>query len=191
MQKPNLFIDFDDTSVMSSKAFCDTYNSMFKFFHTFKPADYKINTSWDFIDVCPLLKENNITTAQIFGMHQFYEHLDFFPNAKLVIRALSEKYNLCLVTIGTDDNIYHKVKFVKERMPFIKNKIYIVNGEVMDKSIVKMTEDDVFIDDHQDNLNSTMAGHKIIFGDIKPWNKDFQGVRASNWLDVMKILNKI
>lgn len=196
MIKSKLFIDFDDTLVQSSKAYCLTYNDLFINNPNFVTADYTKNNDWNFAEVCPLMKNN---TEVLFSHPLFFDNLEFFPNAIEVLHKLQKKYEIYIVTIGTLKNLELKAKFIHKKLPFIKNIILLSNeGCKMDKSIVNMqgTNDinNIFIDDNENNIFSqdkTPNLMKYCFGNEKPWNskwKSMGGKWLNDWNEVGKEL---
>lgn len=188
MNKINLFLDIDNTITQSTKAFCSLYNDIYKYHKDFKQANWEKVNKWDFTDECPLCENVEL----MFADKRFFNRLNFIDkNMKETLFNLDKKYNITLVSIGTYGNIALKSIWVAQNIPFIKNSIFIINkGCKMDKSIIKMTEDDILIDDHQDNLFSSSAGTKICFADLgkKEWNEKWDGLFVNNSLDLLKII---
>ena len=118
MTKPKLFLDVDDTLTMSTKAYCDTYNFLYKHNPLFKPADYTKNNDWNFAIECPLAKDK---TEMIFGSTYFFDLLEPFPNAKEVLLQLKEKYQIIFLSIGTYDNIALKTNYLADNFGFIND----------------------------------------------------------------------
>ena len=186
MSKRKLFIDFDSTIVDSISAFCDSYNKLYRDHPRFIPATPCKVEKWNFKDQCPLVED----TAKIFASELFFRNVDFINgNTKEIIEQLCEKYDVILITIGSLQNIALKSMWLYDYLPCIKEHIFLVNnGCKMDKGIVDMEGDTIFIDDVDSNLKSTNAKHKIIFGDIYDWNVDSQYPRAFNWTDLSRLL---
>lgn len=182
--KPNLFIDFDSTLVDSIETFCEVYNVLYSFHPDFIPADYAKIQRWDFKDICPLIDDVN----EIFSSPIFFALLDFFEDAKEVIKQLNEKYNIIICSIGTPENIALKAIWLKKNLPFVHNYILIHNkGNIMNKSIINM-EGGIIIDDVASNLESSNASRKICFGQVYPWNERWQGERVKNWKEIGSLL---
>ena len=103
--------------------------------------------------------------------------------------------NITIVTIGTEDNIEKKRKFIKDKFSFNIDLIGIENHGRSNKSSVDM-RDGVFIDDHVDCLHSSNAKIKILiktnenaeWSKIEP-NEDIYVV--NNWYEVYSILDFI
>lgn len=192
MNKKKIFIDIDNTITNSTKAFCHCYNLFYNFESDFVPADYQLVDKWDFCDQCTLIKSTN-EVERIFGMQTFFANLEFInSNTKEILQKLNEKYHIILTSIGSYQNISLKSDWVHKNLPFIKDSIFYVNGgSIMDKSIINMEYNSFFIDDVSKNLNSVKSvqqSHKICFGDIHSWNKNWNGVRCLDWDDIGKKL---
>jgi len=111
------------------------------------------------------------------------------PDAYEVLQELNEKYKIIIASIGTYSNIFRKSLFIKEKLPFIKNSVLLVNdGVQMTKEIVKMGKGAIFIDDVKSNLDSSDATLKMCFGGVKAWNEQWEGLRISNWQSVRNYL---
>jgi 5'(3')-deoxyribonucleotidase len=187
MNKQKLFLDYDGVLVDSITSFCRTYDLLYYYNEKWKPANPEKVNRWDFKDECPLL-DGVSDIEYIFAHQSFFNLLHLFPNARTVIEALEQKYNIYIVTIGTLDNLSLKAKWINQNLFNIDNVILLNNCDCkMDKSIVNM-EGGILIDDHEDNLFSSNASRKICFGKKYDWNKNWQGERAADWLEVEKLL---
>lgn len=186
--KPKLFVDFDSTIVASIKAFCQTYNQLYKYNKGFKPADWTRVNRWDFSDQCPLL-ENKEAINNIFSSKHFFKRLEFMPNAKEIIYKLHKNYDIIIVTIGSHINLARKSMWIYQNLGFIKDMILIYNEKnKMDKSIVNMGKNSILIDDVASNLESVNAEIKICYGKYYPWNANWNGLRAYDWETVYSLL---
>jgi len=183
--KNAIFLDFDSTISHSVKAFCSTYNIIYKNHPNFKPADYTKNISWNFTIECPLI--NN--PLDIFSNSIFFNGLEFMPNAEEVIKELNNKYKIIICSLGCYDNISLKSQWIKNNMPYIKDAILLTNqGIKMDKGIIQMGyEDSIFIDDVESNLRSSNCPRPILFGSKFLWNEKWisEGLEwCKDWLEV-------
>ena len=57
----------------------------------------------------------------------------------------------------------------------------------MGKGVIDM-QNSIQIDDHVDNLDSTNAEYKIVFGDVYDWNRGSSYTRAFTWEDIEGLL---
>ncbi|EQB4340953.1 5' nucleotidase, NT5C type [Clostridium botulinum] len=187
MIKQKLIVDFDGVIVNSIKSYCKTYNNKYKNHPQFKVADYTKLQQWDCQDECPLEKQAEV----IFSNKDFFNNLEFMPNAKEIIEKLSKEYHIIICSIGTPENISYKSLWIKENLPCIKDTILISNQECfMDKSIVNM-KDCIFVDDNANNLNSSNADIRICFGKEYSYNKDWDGTKAYNWKNLYKLVHQL
>lgn len=183
MPKDKLILDFDDTQVETTKAYCDTYAILYKNHLDFKEPNWRNNDKWDFSTECPLEKN----PESIFKNKLFFDNLEFKPYAKEVIERLSNTYEIIICTIGTHLNISLKVLWLEKHLPIVKDIVPIINeGVKMDKSIINMSGA-TFIDDNQSNLFSSNADRKILFkpnNKTLPWNENWIGETVTNWLEL-------
>lgn len=181
MNKQKLFADFDSTIVSSLEAYVKCYNILYNQHPNFIKADSEKVQRYDLKDQCPLIE----SPLSIFKHPLFFQLLEFMPNAEEIIKQLTEKYQVIICTIGCWDNIYHKTQFIKNRMPYIKDAVLLTNNGIkMDKSIVSMGDDSIFLDDIISNLISSDSGRKILYGKKYDWNKEWAGEHCLNWLEV-------
>ena len=179
-----LILDFDGVLVDSIQTYCSIYNQKYKDHPDFKYADYTKLQQWDCLDQCPLEKQAEV----IFSSKEFFDNLEFMPNAKETIEKLSHKFHIVVCSIGTPENIAYKSLWLKDNLPFVKDTILISNQDCfMDKSIVNMNNC-IFIDDNANNLKSSNAGIKICFGKEYPYNKDWCGFRVNDWEDTYELI---
>jgi len=181
--KQKFYIDFDDTLVQSSKRFCELYSEIYSDDLDFIKPNYRLNDKWGFEIECPLLKKRNkYTVEDLFGMKEFFKGLELQHDAYDVVRELNKKYDLCLVSIGTMNNLQHKAKYIGDKLSFIDNVVLIYNkGSEMNKSIVNCPEDSIFMDDVFKNLLSVRSVHNYVYGVEKPWNVESSYKRLLNY----------
>lgn len=177
-------MDFDDTIVNARKGYCDVYATLYSGCKDYTHPNWKEIDQWDLRQSCPLAK------IDIFEHDLFFYDLEFKQDAYGELETLSKDFEVIICTIGTYKNIAKKSKWIKNRLPFIKQSIFINNGyNHMNKSIINMSGS-IFVDDVSSNLISTNAEEKICFGEKFAWNKDWKGTRCENWKDLMDHIYK-
>jgi 5'(3')-deoxyribonucleotidase len=182
--KRDLFVDFDGTICNTIKAIVELYNEDFKYYKKFKPLEwYQINT-WDFLE-CKCAKPEYIN--MYFNQPRFYERLEFMESAKEVLDKLKEKFNIHIVSMGYSPNLKGKELWIKENIPYA-DFIGVNFKEHDDKAHVIMGVDSILIDDSAVNLETSNADIKICYGDIYPWNENYQGIRKFNWTEIYDFL---
>jgi len=180
----------DNSITNSTKSFCESYNILYKYHKNFIPADYKLVDTWNFENQCKLLK-SEADVLEIFETPIFFKLLKLInDNTYEVARELNEKYHIIIVSIGTPMNLSRKALYLQETLPFIKDYALLYNENCkMNKEIIKMDyPDSIFIDDHVDNLISSNAINKYVFGKDYPWSKTDDYYRLWNWTDVAEKL---
>lgn len=192
--KQKFFIDFDDTMVCSSEGFYQTYKQWFGHLPEFKETNIKDNNDWNFINCCPLLEGNTENVNDIFASKDFFNNLEPQPHCQDILNKYKDVYDYVLVSIGTPWNLKHKMDYVNMYFPMVQDLILLNTKHLkMNKSLVNMSGiGNVFLDDHQDNLNSAEVSNSVLFKSmgIKKWNKDWQGISVTNWDGVDSLLNK-
>lgn len=185
MSKIKLFVDIDNTIINTNKAFCEVYNSLYRFHPDFKKADYTKVTNYSFSCECPLVSN----PLELFEEELFFDVCEFInDNTYEVLKELNQKYKIIVLSIGTPKNLANKAYWLEEKLPFINDYILINNSNcIMDKSIVN-AEDSIIIDDMPSNLRTSNAETKILFGKIFSWNNGWQGEHCMNWGEVRRRL---
>ena len=110
----------------------------------------------------------------------FFGNLEVIPDAQEVVKELSEKHKVYVVSAATEfpNSLKEKYDWMSKYFPFISWKNFMLCG---DKSIVK---GDVMIDDHEKNL-ATFDGERLLFDAIH--NKLLtQYHRVNNWQEIHK-----
>lgn len=110
----------------------------------------------------------------------FFANLEVIPDAQEVVKELSEKHKVYVVSAATEfpNSLREKYDWMEKHFPFISWKNFMLCG---DKSIVK---GDVMIDDHDKNL-IPFDGEKLLFDAMH--NKLLTGYhRVHNWQEIHK-----
>jgi len=194
--KRDLYIDFDSTIVNSDKAICEIYNETYKDYEGFKPADWRKHENWAYRTICPLIHQHEENPVQVvkdyFGSQAFFDHLEFYNDAKEVIGRLKDKYKVIICTSAFPMNASRKVLWIEEHLPEVDEIIILINksGNGYGKERVAMMEEDaIFIDDHPKNLHSTKASQKYLFKFKETdYNGDWDGPVVSSWKEVESLL---
>ena len=194
--KRDLYIDFDSTIVNSDKAICEIYNETYKDDAEFVPAEWMKHQNWAYTHICPLIHKHEENPVQVvkdyFGSQAFFDHLEFYDDAKEIISKLTEKYKVIICTSAFPMNASRKVLWIEEHLPEVDEIIILINksGNGYGKSRVAMMEEDaIFIDDHPKNLYSTKASQKYLFKFKETdYNSDWDGPVVSSWKEVESLL---
>ncbi|MCH4886539.1 hypothetical protein EZV73_03115 [Acidaminobacter sp. JC074] len=194
--KKDLYLDFDSTIVNSDKSFCRIYNTHYKDYENFVPADWTKHSNWAYKNICPLIHEHEehpIKTIQdYYGSKEFFDHLEFYDHAYDVLSKLKEKYKLIICTSAFPMNASKKVLWIEEHIPQVDEIIILIDksGNGYGKARVAMMEDDaIFIDDHPKNLHSTNASRKYLFKFKETdYNGDWDGEIVSSWKEIESLL---
>lgn len=143
--------------------------------------------TWEFKE---LSLTNKDYILSYFDQPRFFENVEFMDNAFEVISdLLKAEYEICIVSIGTQQNLLGKEIWIKEHIPDIAF-IGIDSSKYKDKSHIDMSNG-IFIDDEKRYLDSSNAKIKICFGDEYDWNKECNCIRCNNWYDVKRYMEKL
>lgn len=153
--KIDLFLDFDDTICLTSKQFVKLANKKYK-----KEEDWNNINRWDFKDLYPEITNNDIDS--IFSSEDFFVDLELCESCLDSINHIKNLANIHIATIGTDNNLKNKMKWIKENLNIDFNFNGILDTGINDKSSIDMSGA-IFVDDRTDNLRSSNANIKILY----------------------------
>ena len=105
--KTNIFIDFDNTIVNSTKAFIDVYKYRFPFIN----INYMDIENYDFKPHLNISKEE---ICSIFCSDDFYDKLELYQGVEEILKLIkdSELFNVILITNCSPESIPQKIKFL-------------------------------------------------------------------------------
>ena len=192
----------------SIDAIISLYNDDFQAYpdyHHIKSSD--IHT-WNF-------EECNCGSNEIFDTYfntpRFFNNLKFMEHADTFIWLLSYQFDFVIVSHGNYPNLQLKKKWIDRNLKISINGTKMVNqGSVDfigvdfkdydDKSHVDMS-DGIFVEDTYDNLITSNAKHKIVFGEQYPWNIENEVncetglgecyTRCKNWMELYQEIIRI
>ena len=112
----------------------------------------------------------------------FFEHIPVNEDAIEVVKKLTERYEVFIVSAATEfpNSLKEKIGWMEQHFPFITWKHIVFCGHK------HMIQADYLIDDHEKNLH-TFTGTPLLF--TAPHNvhiTDFK--RVNNWKEVEKLL---
>ena len=179
----NLYVDFDGVIVNTIKAIVTLYNEDFQYYRKFKPVDWQEINTWDF-EEC-ICADKKILDSY-FNMPRFFNLLGFMDSAYEAINKMKLHFHLIIVSMGYRPNLVGKSVWIKDNLPF-SDFIGVDMKEYVDKKHIDMS-DGIFIDDSMNNLVTSNAKHKILFGSSYPWNENWRGKRCQNWMELEEYL---
>ena len=188
MKNKKIYIDYDSCMVDSVKAICDLYNEDFRFYKDFIKINPKDVYTWDFYE---LKCSNPAYLNTYFTQPRFFEKVDFFPNCEKTLAYLKNMgYDISIVSLGYYPNLILKKEWCKNKIPYA-NFIGIDFDLCSDKSIIDMTDGEMFIDDNSKYLKSSNCKRSVMFGDKKQWNEDWIGEKLKSWENLHIQENKL
>lgn len=152
------------------------YNEDFKYYSDYKYILPEQIKTWDFEELDCASREYINT---YFNQQRFFDRLNFMPQAYETLRKFALQGEVIIVSSGYNPNLRAKEKWCKEHLPFCQF-IGVNLKEYKDKSHIDMN-DGLFIDDSAHNLKTSNADTKICYGEIYPWNKEWNGKHCWDW----------
>lgn len=205
MQKPKLYLDFDGVISNSIEAITTLYNDDFQAYPDFHPIMPEDIHTWNF-EECKCA--NSDTFNMYFNTPRFFDNLKFMDRADTFIWLLSYQFDFIIVSHGNYPNLQLKKKWIDRKLKLFINDTKMLNQGVVDfigvdfhdhddKSHVDMS-DGIFVEDTYDNLVTSNAKYKIIFGEQYPWNANNEiecssgsYTRCKNWMELYQEILRI
>ncbi len=112
----------------------------------------------------------------------FFSDLEVFPHAQEVVKTLSEKYEIFIVSAAVEfpNSLLEKYNWLRLYFPFIPWTHMVFCG---DKSIV---HGDIMIDDHSRNFKN-FEGEKLLFHSMHNTQENTYK-RVKDWKEIYEIL---
>lgn len=164
------FLDFDETLVFSLDAVCELYAKRFSQLYqdlgltlprSIDIQEWNLNQYFPFVD----------NALDFFRDEEMFKILKPMEDPQILL-DIAKKRDTTIVTLGTHQNIELKSRYISKTWPGVKT-VYIYNGEnsVANKSIINM-QGGLLADDNKDNLLTSNADYKFIFGIERNYNKN-------------------
>lgn len=184
---------------------CNIYNEDFKAYPGFQKINPKQVQTWNF-------EECNCASSDVFDMYfntpRFFENLQFMKHADTILWLLSYQFNFTIVSHGNTPNLKLKNEWIIKNFKHLIGNSKMMNNAYVnfigvnfkdhsDKSHVDMSGS-IFVDDSYKNLLTSTASHKIVFGEVFPWNEEnekasgeYKYVRCKNWIELYQEISRI
>lgn len=184
--KLKIYIDFDGVIANTIETIVSLYNEDFRYYKNFKKIEWFNVKTWDFSE-CNCASAEYINTY--FNQPRFFKNIHLMDYVCFSLHLLNqEKYDITIVSSGYSPNLKAKEECIKKLFPFCKF-IGVNLKYYKDKSHIDMS-DGIFIDDSENNLITSNAKYKVCFGEIYPWNENWNGIRYKNWVDTVHYIIK-
>jgi 5'(3')-deoxyribonucleotidase len=140
----------------------------------------------------PLIKtdEELAELFKLFDHPRFYDKAITYKNAIKVINELSMQNDICIISKHMESRKNLTRKWIYENFPSIK---LIFVDDFRDKGqVLKNFGADIIIDDRIDALESCegIVPYRICFGNYQ-WNEQYNGLRATDWSELYKMIRNI
>lgn len=186
----NIYIDFDGVIVNTVKAVVELYKEDYKRYDGFEDIKWQDIDTWNFEELKLASKE---AIDGYFNTSRLFDKLEFMSNALDTILELAKENKVYIVTMGEDENIRLKEKWFKRILGGKEAKNIELIGcdfkEYSDKSHIDMSGA-LFIDDSYNNLSTSNASWKLLFGEVHEWNRDWHGDKVKDWNEVLEYIRK-
>lgn len=193
--KITLYIDADDTIMLSSVAVIDILNEKYNIIPKKTIDDLR---DWGYRSIYGRLSKEE--KDAIYESDEFYDKVKIDPDFLNFYKTNHKFFDFVIVTKGTAINIKKKQKFLKSVLgngfDYIGMSIDVNETDLskkFDKSSVNMKHG-IQIDDRTDALAKTNAPIKILYrhNTDMTWNRDYDGINnlyaANTWKEIIEIL---
>lgn len=158
IEKQTIYMDVDDVILNTRDTIIQLIRNKYK--TEDKEENMKQEKSWNFKTTYRNLSEKELLS--FFDSNEFWDNVKYKKSfLKILESGILDKYNLILVTKGSEKNIQLKFNYLSKKMNF-NNIGYIGVEEKEDKAKVKMYEG-IQIDDNYNFLKNTDARIKILY----------------------------
>lgn len=175
-QKKKIAIDMDEVMADPIAKFIQLYNRDCALELTLEQLHGK-----EIYEAVP--EEHKDKVWEYINAEGFFRDLEVIPGSQEVIKELTEKYEVFIVSAGMEfrNSLIDKFDWLHDHFPFISWKNYVLCG---DKSIIGA---DVMIDDRPKNLITFSGERKLLF--TSPHNVHLtEYERVSTWQEVREKL---
>lgn len=159
--------------------------------------DYTKNIvkTWNFHDAISNITEKDV--ENLFASDLFWREVKFIEGAKEFVNDYFDR--IVVVSIGDARNQLRKIEFLNKHFPNIAMLPVVTKvnkDKIIGKHLIRMTENDIFIEDSASNLNTNFAGLNILFNDKGDfdceWNRNIQvkHSKATNYLEIRKLIEE-
>ena len=125
---------------------------------------------------------------KLFDHTEFYKEAITYENAIEVVNKLSMQNKVIIISKHMNSRKPLSIEWVSRTFPTV-DIVFVDNFE--DKGEI-LKGFDIIVDDRIDALESCkdIVPYRICYGDYY-WNKDYKGLKLTNWLNLERIINKI
>lgn len=160
-------------------------------------VDYTKNTvkTWNFQDAIPNITERDV--ENLFASDLFWREVKFIEGAIEFVNDYKDR--IVDISIGDYRNQLKKIEFLNKHFPNIAMLPVVTKvnkDKIIGKHLIRMTENDIFIEDSASNLNTNFAGLNILFNDKGDfdceWNKNIlvDHRKATNYSEIRKLVEE-
>lgn len=188
--KGRIFLDFDSTMANSIKAICHAFSVIDGIKY-----DHSLVNTWNFHNVISYANDRSIES--MFNSHLFWDNLELYKGVKEFIEKYKDR--IIIVSIGSIENQTKKIPWIHKNIGRLDMLPVITNMSVypktLDKTFIRMNENDIYIEDSAMHLNLSTAGLNILFSDRGfdcEWNFDcvVRHTKSDCWYDIMELVQE-
>lgn len=184
--RSTIIIDLDGVVFDTITQITNLYNYDHVMYKEFTPVHAEDVKTWEFKE---LFLETPDVIDKYFNTPRFFENLPLMKSAEWIISKLAEEYKIVFCSSGSYPNLQLKRRWLSKHYPSA-DFIPVELPTYKDKSGVDMSNA-IFVDDCAHNLETSNAEHKICFGEVYDWNKDWNGIRCKDWEAVYQYVKEL
>lgn len=184
-EKRRLILDADDTVMDTTRTIVALYNEDFRAYSDWRYIYPEEIGTWDFKELSCASSEYLST---YFNQPRFFQTWCVNRGFREAAKKLINDYDISICSLGYSPNLRLKEEYFAKYCPEF-DFIGVNIEKYQDKSHIDMAGA-IFIDDVSKNLFTSNAKTKILFGPKRPWNENWDGLRAYTWQEVMNLLQK-
>ena len=195
-EKITLYVDVDDTILLSSEAVIKILN---KKYNINPPKTIDNMKDWEYRSIYKYVTKKEI--EKIYESDDFFDMVEFDQSFLNFYESNKDKINIVICTKGTKINIEKKESLIKsvlgEDITYIgmQFKLDSEGNSIKDyrKSIINMKHG-IQIDDRTDALRDTNANVKILINNdrLRTWNQNYEKINnlyvTRNWDEIGQIV---
>lgn len=189
-KKGKIFLDFDSTLANSIKAICHAFSVI-----DGVKYDHSLVNTWNFHNVIPHANQKSVDA--MFNSHLFWGNLELYNGVKEFIEEYKDR--IIIVSIGSIENQTKKIPWIHKHIGRVSMLPVVtdmsIHPKTLNKTFIRMDENDIFVEDSDSHLNLSTAGLNILFSDRGfdcEWNSQCCVVhtKSNDWYNIRELVKE-